>query len=291
MSPLAPVVVFAYNRPLHLRQTLDALSNDPLASQSELTVFCDGPKLSASGEQTQKCVDVIRVAKEARGFKKLTVVEAKSNHGLAASIIRGVSEIIQAAGQIIVLEDDLIVRPGFLEFMNRSLIQWKSDSQIFSIAGYGPAFRFPPRNETYRFPRFSSWGWATWQDRWRRVDWDVSSYPDFRRSLSARLSMARAGLDIPLMLDEQMEGRINSWAIRFAYTQFQCRSQTTFPTRSFVTNIGLDNSGTHPNTARTSSPVLSANPIVLWLFYSAGFWMSLKLFAKLVLKHLNKPRS
>ena len=41
---LAPVVVFAYNRPDLLNTTLDGLSKNHLAEQSFVYVFCDGAK-------------------------------------------------------------------------------------------------------------------------------------------------------------------------------------------------------------------------------------------------------
>ncbi len=41
---IAPIVLFAYNRPWHLQQTVESLAKNYLAGQSELFVFSDGPK-------------------------------------------------------------------------------------------------------------------------------------------------------------------------------------------------------------------------------------------------------
>jgi len=38
---LAPIILFAYNRPDHTRRTLEALSANLLADQSELFIFAD----------------------------------------------------------------------------------------------------------------------------------------------------------------------------------------------------------------------------------------------------------
>ncbi len=47
------------------------------------------------------------------------------------------------------------------------------------------------------------------------------------------------------MLDAQMEGKIDSWAIRWCYTQSKKNMFTVYPVKSRVRNIGLDGSGTH----------------------------------------------
>ena len=45
---LAPVVVFAYNRPVHLQRTLDALAACRLADACEVHAFADGPRTEAA---------------------------------------------------------------------------------------------------------------------------------------------------------------------------------------------------------------------------------------------------
>lgn len=283
MSELAPIAVFAYNRPDHLKKTLHALVQDPLASLSEIYIFSDGAKPGCSPEELKKIHNVRSIAGETHGFLKKTIKESTSNLGLANSIIRGVTEVIQQYGKIIVLEDDLVVKSGFLKFMNESLDSWKADAKVFSIAGYTPPFRYQPTPKTYLCHRFNSWGWGTWIDRWQSADWTVSSYPRFRCSFVQRLQFGQGGLDMPLMLDDQMSGKINSWAIRFAFSQFQNHAVTVFPTESFIQNIGFDDSGTHPNPVTAHAKVFCLHPIAIWIYYSAGLWTSLKLLAKLLL--------
>ena len=44
MTNLAPIIVFCYNRPWHVEQTLEALSRNELADQSTLYIYCDRQK-------------------------------------------------------------------------------------------------------------------------------------------------------------------------------------------------------------------------------------------------------
>ena len=103
---LAPIVVFSYNRPDHLRQTLEALAKNDLAGQSVLYIYCDGAKPNATMEQKLRVAENRKVAHAASGFKEMHVVEAVENKGLANSIIGGVSEVFNEYGKVIVVEDD-----------------------------------------------------------------------------------------------------------------------------------------------------------------------------------------
>ena len=118
---LAPVIVFNYNRPDHSLQTWEALSRNQYASDTELYLYCDGPKANASDEMRQRIAELHAQAKQyaidapkAGKFKAVHVVCAEANKGLANSIIGGVSDVIAKNGRVIVLEDDLLTSPYFL---------------------------------------------------------------------------------------------------------------------------------------------------------------------------------
>lgn len=84
--PIAPIALFAYNRPVHLARTLAALRANPLAHESELFVFSDGSKHS----QDRHAVEEVRgVIKHIEGFGRVSVQEQPANLGLAQSIISG----------------------------------------------------------------------------------------------------------------------------------------------------------------------------------------------------------
>ena len=110
---LAPIILFIYNRPDHTKQTLEALSNSILAPQSDLFIFADGPKNTASKEQLESIKQTRKVAASEKWCKSVTLIESETNKGLARSIIEGVTEIINKFGKVIVLEDDLVTGKYF----------------------------------------------------------------------------------------------------------------------------------------------------------------------------------
>lgn len=244
---LAPVVVFVYNRADHASQTLNHLSNNFLASESELFIYCD----NAKNEKAQEAVDNVRAVVDefARNsnFKKVTVIKAEQNKGLAASIIGGVSEILDRYGRVIVVEDDLVTSKDFLTYMNHALDFYETNPKVWSISGYS----FPLKSlekyphDIYMSPRGCSWGWATWKDRFEKVDWNVSDFNEFIKNPERIKHFNEGGPDMTDMLTRQVNGKINSWAIRWCYQESKENMFTVYPVKSRIRNIGCDNSGTN----------------------------------------------
>jgi hypothetical protein len=241
---LSPICLFTYNRLLETKQTVEALQHNFLALESELFIFSDAAK--AEGNQ-QKVVDVRNYLRTVSGFKKVEIIESPVNKGLANSIIQGVTTIINKYEKVIVLEDDLITTPNFLDFMNQSLDFYAKNNKIFSIAGYSmdlPALK-TYNKDFYSSFRASSWGWATWKDRWEAIDWQMNDYSQFKWNLKAQISFMRGGSDLPYMLWKQMHGKIDSWAVRWCYNQFKRDLLTVYPTKSKVESIGFGAAATH----------------------------------------------
>ena len=244
MENLAPIVLFVYNRPEHTMQTLTCLQKNILASDSELFVFSDAPR---NENDTNSVHEVRSIIKNIEGFKKVTIINSKHNKGLANSVLSGITDIINEYGKVIVLEDDLITSSNFLRYMNESLNVYSENPSIWSISGYTPDIKFPKSymDDIYLSPRGCSWGWATWKNQWELVDWNVPDYDFFKQNTKKRKDFNRGGNDLSYMLDDQMAGRINSWAIRWVYSQYIHSKYTIYPVNSLVSNIGLDFSGTH----------------------------------------------
>ena len=150
---LAPIVLFCYNRPKHTEQTLIALSNNLLADQSQLFIFCDGPKAYASDEQLSKIEKVRKLVKSKKWCRHVSIFENENNKGLANSVIDGVTKIVVEYGKIIVLEDDLVTSKHFLEYMNKSLQKYEFENNVMQISGYQfPIEEFKPNHESFFLP-------------------------------------------------------------------------------------------------------------------------------------------
>lgn len=243
----APVVVFVYKRLQHTVSTLEALNKNLYAENSNLYIYSDGFKGMNDKKEVQAVREYLNEFRFISKFKNTHIIESEVNLGLANSVISGVSKIIQEYGKIIVVEDDLITSVDFLKYMNEALDYYYIEKRIWSIAGYTPNIKGLDKykKDVYMCVRAGSWGWATWKDRWDSVDWEVNDYSHFSKDKKMRKAFRKCGYDMPAMLDMQMRGQVDSWAIRFCYAQFKQNKVTVNPTISRIKNIGIDGTGTH----------------------------------------------
>jgi hypothetical protein len=199
-------------------------------------------------EDEKQVQEVRNYLKTITGFNSIKIIESPKNKGLAKSIIEGVSFIFQTYKKVIVVEDDLITTTNFLSYMNNSLNKYEQKNKVFSIAGYSFNLvknRNEHHEDAYFITRGWPWGWATWKDRWIEVDWEVKDYENFKKDKKAQKAFAKGGSDVNSMLRKQMEGKLDSWAIRWFYNQFKVGGLTLYPLFSKVHNIGFDEYATH----------------------------------------------
>jgi hypothetical protein len=255
----APIALFAYNRPEHLRRTVDALRANPLAAESELHVFCDAAR---KPEHTEAVASVRRYVRTVDGFRAVRVIEREHNLGLAGSIEQGVASLCEEHGQAIVLEDDLLVAPGFLAFMNAALARYAPEERVMQVSGYQFPGRFGGGAQAVMLPIISCWGWATWARAWRHYDPRATGAGrlDQDPALRARFNLGGA-YDYYGMLQDQRAGRIDSWGVRWLLSVFLRDGLVLYPPLTLVQNIGVDGSGTHGGGVQALQSVLvDANP-------------------------------
>lgn len=256
----APVALFVYNRPWHTRQTLEALLANPEASETPLYIFSDAPRDIAASNAVAEVRSFLR---EISGFKSVSIIERENNFGLARSIIDGVTQVCEEHGRIIVLEDDLVTSPYFLKFMNQGLEKYQDEERVISIHGYVyPVEQALP--ETFFLRGADCWGWATWKRGWDLFDPDGQRLLDElkRRKLTRQFDFD-GSYPYTRMLQDQIAGKNNSWAVRWYASAFLQGKLTLYPGRSLVHNIGLDGSGAHCSETKDFSGVLARSPIMV----------------------------
>ncbi len=243
MSAFAPVVIFAYRRPEHLRNTLASLMRCDGFDESPVIVYCDG----ARDESELALVMATREVAEAMLGIRAEYRFSDTNQGLSRSVISGISETVERFGRVIVVEDDLELSVSFLTFMNRALEKYADEENIFQISGY--QFNVPELRSTTTaifLPFTVSWGWATWKRAWDKFDPLATGWNALIADKTLRLLFNLDGTyDYANMLVRQMEGYRDSWAIRWYWSVFTMNGLVLFPPVSLVKNMGFDGSGSH----------------------------------------------
>jgi Glycosyl transferase family 2 len=248
MKSIAPIIYFAYNRPQHTRQTLEALSKNNLAKESVLRIYIDGTKAGSSAETIANIEEVKKIALEKKWCGEVNVIISEKNRGLFKSITEGITKTVNEFGKVIVMEDDVLVSPFFLNFMNDALDLYENTPAVMHISGFSRAefSAVKVQESTYFFNHTSCWGWATWKRAWDKFTTD---------SLAVKAAISKKGNIKKLNMDNTFEmfwglkaiadGKFQSWntiwhSIVFLYDGF-----CLHPTKSLVSNIGHDGSGTN----------------------------------------------
>lgn len=248
---ISPIALFVYNRPEHTKRTINALQNNTFASESVVHVFADGAKPGTSEEGLKRIAEVRRFVSHIEGFKEVILHFSDTNKGCARSVREGVTEVVQQYGRVIVVEDDIETIPQFLSFMNKALDEYDSDKRVWTVGGMNVDICLPQRytdkHDLYLVHRSCSWGWATWTDRWKDIDWEVCDADRFFGNTRAMRRFNRGGEGMSQMLKDQLEGKIDAWDIVWDYHIFKHNGYCLRPLKSFTRNIGMDGSGTHYN--------------------------------------------
>ncbi len=243
----APIILFVYNRADHFLKVYNSLAECYEAKYSDLYIFSDGAK----NETDKSKVNVVRAElskiKTLNEFNSMTIIESEENKGLAKSVISGVTEVINKYGKVIVVEDDCVVSPYYLNYMNKCLDFYGSNKKIGSISGYSPVISFPEdyKDDVFLAYRSCSWSWATWKDRWNDVDWDLKEIKDFYKNPSLIKRLNANGNDRFLRLYRQTKGNGSSWSVRFGAHLSKNELHTVYPRYSYCQNIGCDETGVH----------------------------------------------
>lgn len=266
MMNLAPIALFAYNRPEHLRKTLESLQINEYAESSELFIFSDGPKPNASEKDIKKIEEVRKIIREKNWCGKVNIIEAENNKGLADSIIDGVTKVVNEYGKVIVLEDDLVSSPYFLDYMNKALEKYENEERVMQISGYMFPVEFTkPLSDAMFLPFTTTWGWATWKRAWKYFDETMNGYEKLKNNKQLRYKFDMEGT-YPYfkLLEQQKRGKVSSWGIVWYLSVFMNNGLTLHPIQTLVSQTGFGKSATHTleDKLGTSDTILNLKPII-----------------------------
>lgn len=240
-NTFAPIALFTFKRPEHTKRVLESLSKNPEFVDSPLFIYCDGARNDAELVQVEETRSLIH----SWTHPNKVVIERDRNWGLANSVITGVTDLCERFGRVIVVEDDLVVSPVFLNFLNAALNRYADEPKVMQVSGY----MFPTitvQTEANILPITSTWGWATWNRAWKHFG---IANNEVEKLLKDSIKMRAFDLDgsYPYIrrLKQQLEGKTDSWGIQWYLSVFNLEGLVVYPPVTLVQNIGHDGSGTH----------------------------------------------
>lgn len=243
----APIVLFVYNRKDVFLKTYEALKNCIYADKSDLYIFSDGPKDEKDRVLVDDLRNQLKIIKNDKSFRQITIIESKINKGLAKSIILGITKIISQNGRVIVLEDDCLPSVYFLRYMNTILDYFKDDKTIGSVSGFTEVINLPDdyKSDIYLASRSASTGWGTWKDRWEDVDWSQKNASIIFENSELTHRLIENGSDRLIRLYRHIKSGSQSWSILFGAHHVVKGWYVVYPRYSYIYNIGDEGTGVH----------------------------------------------
>lgn len=164
---MTPVIIFVYNRLEHTMRTINALSDNYGANETEVFIYSDGWR---NNEDMKTVQSVRNYLYSLDKFKEIHIVERNMNMGLADNIIDGITSVINKYGKVIVVEDDIVTSKWFLQYMNEALIKYERENKVMAISGYLPPFETEGLAQSFFSEVFECWGWGTWARCWNEFE-------------------------------------------------------------------------------------------------------------------------
>ncbi len=242
MTVFAPIVIFAYKRPEHIMNMLESLKKCPEHLKSDIFIYCDGPRSPQDANQVLKTREVIKIHAPAHA----EIIERDQNMGLANSIIYGVTKACNEYGRVIVLEDDLELSSQALDYFNSALEHYKDEERVMHIAGYMFPIKKDDLPPLFFYREASCWGWATWDRAWKHFEPDAQKLYDTIKYHKKEKTFNIEGSAFYInMLEQQIKGTINSWAIRWYASVFLTGGLALHARDAVTINNGNDGTGEH----------------------------------------------
>lgn len=241
--------MFAYNRSSHLKQVLDGLKKNK--GVSKLYIFQDGLKCEEHKNEWENTQQIIKAVSWCKVIYKLSPY----NKGLADSIVDGINTVLEENDAIVLLEDDCVPHPLFIEYATKCLEKYCDDARVFAINGYAWSLNVDNNGtDAYFAGRFGSWGWATWKDRWKLYEQDYKILVKIQKDQQKKQWLDTWAPDAVSSLIGNVYGTCNSWAVFWGLKCIEQGKLCLTPYYSFINNIGFDGSGVHCGVGNISTP-------------------------------------
>tara|TARA_B100001741_G_scaffold163105_1_gene134821 strand:- start:3025 stop:3975 length:951 start_codon:yes stop_codon:yes gene_type:complete len=244
-SQLSPITIFGYDRPNHLNNLLESLTKNSESKDSIVYFYIDGLNKNTDKSNYDKTIEVANKNWE---FGEKKIIVRDKNLGCRDNIISGITEVLDRHKKIIVIEDDLVVSPYFLDYMNNSLSTYEKNKNIWHINGWSHPKSFFGKSGTAVSYIMSPWGWGTWGDRWKIFMngnyHNKNLISDMSKSKVKKFNISNLyDFENIIVKHQQNEGSI--WDAYWYQGMFLNNGLSIFPTRSHIQNFGFDGTGLH----------------------------------------------
>lgn len=244
-----PVLLMTFNRPELTARLLDRIKT---ARPPVLYVACDGPRPGRQDDQEE--VSRIHAMVAAIDWcDSVKTLFQPVNLGCGHGVSEAISWFLNDVGEGIIFEDDTLPDTSFFPFCGVMLDRYRETTNIMQISGYNYLGGCYSMESDYLFCQCGfSWGWATWKRAWNLFDFEMKSWPEFKRLGYHR--MFPFSPEVNRFFEDAYDGNVDTWDYQWNYARIANSGLSVVPKFSLVENIGFGMNGTHGVTLAGGKP-------------------------------------
>lgn len=245
-----PVLFITFVRPDYARKTFDSIR---AAQPSKLYFYSNKGRIEKEGE-IERNEEIRSYISEVDWSCELHIWFRDECVNVYDSLRGAITWLFDNEEQGIILEEDCVPTMGFFSFCDQLIEKFRDDTKVWMISGDN-YISYNPEGYDYIYSyMFQIYGWASWRDRWNKIDWDLIKIDDFLKSdkIKYLFPEKKQCKDRIRIIKDNVNNlrRTKCWDGIFHYTMFMNNAMCIYPKVLLVSNIGLV--GTHNKSKEVS---------------------------------------
>ena len=180
----APLLYLIFNRPQKVKETFRAIS---IWQPSELYISCDGPRNAEDQTLIDECLYIIQ--SNIKWDCELKINKFPKNLGCKNGVMNGINWFFSQVSSGVICEDDVVLSTDFFDFSSVILAKYENNMSIFGVSACGEGTKNYRNDTDYYCTNFPTvWGWATWKDRWAKINPNMTEWPIEGRDIVKKIS-------------------------------------------------------------------------------------------------------
>lgn len=165
-----PVLFETFARPDYARQVWDAIK----ASKPRSLYFYSNKARNDKPDEIKRNEEIRAFVKEIDWKCDIHTWFREEYVDVYTSLKGAVDWVCENEEAWITLEEDVVPTPAFFSFCDQMLDLFKNDNHVWCVSGDN-FFNLNPGGYDFMFSHYHwMYGWATWRNRWKSIDWDKS---------------------------------------------------------------------------------------------------------------------
>ncbi|MFA6506543.1 MAG: hypothetical protein WCT14_10610 [Treponemataceae bacterium] len=260
---MKPILLIVFNRPETTKLVVGALRAE---RPPRIFVAADGPRPGNERDRTRCAETLDTVRNEIDWPCDVSYRILDENLGCKLAVSSAVTWFFDEVEEGIILEDDCVPAPGFLDFCSQMLDRYRNDARVGHIGGYNCQYGRRRGSASYYFSRyFHVWGWASWRRAWNDYDVQMKDFPTFLAEGVLKSLYERASIRTFWMenFSAAAGSELNTWDYQWVYANLKKGRLSIVPNYNLITNIGYGVDATHTGAGKVRVPPVEALPLPL----------------------------